>query len=87
VITQLFLDGIALIFSALIAGLPALPSEVSWAVGSVASSGAALAPSLAALGPLVPFAAINSVLALFPIAVGYWLTVSAVRLGLWLFDR
>jgi len=87
VITQMFLDGLAVIFAALIAGLPPLPAEVSGAFADVAASGAALAPSLAALGPVVPFEAVNTVLALFPIAVGYWLTITAIRLVLWLADR
>lgn len=86
-ITQMFLDGLALIFALLISGLPPLPAEVSGAVADVASAGAALAPSLAALGTVVPFDAINAILALFPIAVGYWLTVTAIRLALWLADR
>lgn len=86
-ITQLFLDFLAIILGGVIVGLPPLPAEFSGAIGTAAAQAAALAPTLATLGPVVPFSAIAGALALFPVAVGYWLTVSAIRIVLWLFDR
>lgn len=86
-ITQAFMDVIAHILAFLLDTMPPLPGEVSATVGSIASSGSALASSLTALGPVVPFPQIALSLALFPVAFGYWLVITAVRLILWMVNR
>lgn len=86
-ITQSLLDVLAILLQGIIIVFPPLPPEVATAVAGMSAQAAALAPTLATLGPLVPFAAIGTVLALFPVMVTLWLTLLAVRVVLWLVNR
>lgn len=87
VVSQLLLDLVAWLVSAIIDTFPPLPFEFNWAVEQLASSAASIAPSIAALGPVVPFAQINVVLGLFSVAVTFWLTLLVVRAVLWAVNR
>lgn len=86
-VSQLLMDLLAWLVAAIIDTFPPLPFEFNWAVEQLASSAASIAPTVAALGPVVPFAQINVVLGLFPVAVAVWLTLLAVRAVLWAVNR
>lgn len=86
-ITQMLLDLLATILAGFISLLPPMPAEFAGAVSGMAAQGAALAPSLASLGPVFPFEAVATVLALFPVAVTLWVALLAVRLVLWAIAR
>ncbi len=86
-LSQALLDFLGFVLAAVIDTFPPLPAEFNWAVAEFAAAGSGIAPTIAALGPVVPFAEINVVLSLFAVAVAVWLTLLVVRAVLWAVNR
>lgn len=86
-ITQVLLENLAGLVSLLVGLIPPLPPVFGEALASVLGGATALAPSVAALGALVPFDAVGTVLAFVPSVMAFWVALLGIRVSLWAFGR
>lgn len=86
-IVQFLMDWFAGFLGTLLDLVPLVPQAFGAAVGFVLGGAQALAPSVAALAPLLPFDALGDILGLVPAALTFWAALFALRLVLWALGR
>lgn len=80
-ITQMFLDWLAGLFAGLIGSIPPAPPEMSTAIADVNTGVANAVDSVSNFGIIVPFDAINFLITLWLVGVGFWVVALVIKLA------
>jgi hypothetical protein len=87
VIVQGLLDFMSQWLGAAVALIPPFPVEFQNALTGIQNGGAWLGTHIANLSPIVPFTVIYGATLAYLGALGFWVSMLALRLVLWMFNR
>lgn len=86
-IIQGILDFISQWLAGLVRLIPAMPSQMTDALGMATNAGAAMATGLAKFGILIPWDVVGACMTIWWGAMTFWAAMLIVRLVLWIVGR